>query len=975
VDQDGLPVVDHRLIRLFLELPAVLGRMQSTSSGNGFFHPDYVDILIQMSDHLTEENALALLDYYEREGVCLPPTEKWTGNLNRILNAFYVRPRNQTIASARGTTMSVRRRTAELLFHHVYGYVAEDSALRNQLVQDVFLNLAERTLLVESDPVVERMFWQVMVDFVSTDSIEKDEQRRAHRLELEQAGQPVPVLSLAELVEGDSFDRLRLLSLQCLSQPCDQHAGSLTRNNSERRESAQRNVRERAPRPAQGRSEADEDHSRSNSAGISLKGIMEAISPTSTNRELPPLMGRTGAMSPRSDADETNSPRAESINETLPDSSRQETSSPEELNPSPCKHTATIATAITIFNRLAFSLPSSSGPARLSRLPASARCIIIFKDLVRLMSPPASGPKRDRATSPADAKITTESDTDFKDVVICPKARLTILQWTLRLRATQEHRIWMRQNLDPEATSSATTLSRMQMQADAIKVGKPADEPDPRRRAARTETVAGDRGRLERSMQDGTGRSRSRSRQPLRTTPYNPLWTIPDVLNFECPKDERPSEGMTTFDPRLTDSGSGDVTGPMGIWLPISEYLSVLCDILEADPDWDMVSYLLVFLPLQLANRHFYCGPRAKTEVRRLRRIICDGLLSDRLIHNVQLPSILRKADIRGVAYQTLTILIGYKSLFDRSECNSIVETLARGLSGIHRSTTKPCVRALTIAAYELTDNLVTYLPGVLEQLSQIMGTPSISLHILEFLCSIGQIPALYGNFTDIQYKAVFQVAMKYIEIHHDEENKALADAAQTQDPEYFTLSQHVLKLSFFVIYTWYIALALPKRVIMYPHILRQLILCFPKQFDEMAEVCFDWLTRYTYGNADPKPATSHIGSVAMHNSGKSPLSAENDRTKYWLLGNSIISITAHPRSGWATLNMRRASGTVGILCKIENVPTITLGEDGADLDVLPAMMRADRPAEKPTYQDSHPVSPSGDNENKAASPNWFVTF
>jgi hypothetical protein len=241
-------------------------------------------------------------------------------------------------------------------------------------------------------------------------------------------------------------------------------------------------------------------------------------------------------------------------------------------------------------------------------------------------------------------------------------------------------------------------------------------------------------------------------------------------------------------------------------------------------------------------------------------------------------------------------------------------------------------------------------------------------LHILELLCSIGQIPALYGNFTDIQYKAVFQVAMKYIEIHHDDETKALADAAQTQDPEYFTLSQHVLKLSFFVIYTWYMALALPKRVTMYPHILRQLILCFPNEFDEMAEVCFDWLTRYTYGNADPKPATSHIGTVAMHHSGKTPLAAENSRTKYWLLGNSVLSITAHPRSGWATLNVRRASGTVGILCKIENVPTIGLGEDGADLNVLPAMMRADREEVAAIPQASHPGSPLDENPGQTVS-------
>jgi hypothetical protein len=965
---EGVPAVNHRLARLFLKLPKVLGQMQSSSSFNGFFHPDYVDILIQMSNHITDDTALDLLQYYEREGICLPPTEQWTANINRILAAFYiVVDREGHSASGKLISQQLRRRTAELVFKHVYEYVQEFTDLRNQMVKEVLLVLSERTFQTETDPVIENMAWSVVVDFVVADSVEKDEQRRAHRLELEQMGQTVPPAPLAELVGGDSFDRIRALSLKCFSDGCSEHNCGIGKKD--------RTASNPPPRSeammATARNESTEEHSRTPSAGI-LKGIFEAISPTSGHKELPPIGGRAGMFSPSSETEHLASPTTESISEMLSDHAEEHNPVVAPSVPQPCKHSLVILNAIAIFTRLAFSLPSTIklGRMRVGRLPASARCIIIYKDLIRLLAPHPTNNRSlgARNESPSGRRDSRSSEPEVP--TICPKARLTILQWLMRLRANQEHRIWLKQVLDDSATPLATILSRMHTQADALKHSRPVDEAEPRRRPVRPEIIIGDRGRLDRSMQDGTGRSRSRSRQPARVIPYAPLWGIPDQLEYEAPPNERPSEGMTTYDPRLTEDGNEEA-GSTGIWLPISEYLATINDILEHDSDWELVSYILVFLPLQLANKHFFCGPRTKPEIHRLRSIICEGLLTDRLIQNVQLPPMLRKADIRGVAYQTLNLMISYKRLFDRNECNKIVETLYKGLSGIHRSSTKPCIRSLTLVAYELTDNLVTYLPGILDQLGQIMGTPAISVHILEFLGSIGQIPSLYGNFTDMQYKTVFQVAMKYIEIHHDKENKALADATQVNDPEYFTLSQHVLKLSFYVIYTWYMALALPKRVIMYPHILRQLNLSFPNGFDEMAEVCFDWLARYTYGNADPKPAASHIGNVAMHNSSESPLDSETQRTKYWILGNSIISITAHPRNGWATLNVRRASGNVGILMKIENVPTIGLGEDGADLEALPAMMRGDRREERESQDNEGALTPGIQSQATVSKVSW----
>jgi hypothetical protein len=115
-----------------------------------------------------------------------------------------------------------------------------------------------------------------------------------------------------------------------------------------------------------------------------------------------------------------------------------------------------------------------------------------------------------------------------------------------------------------------------------------------------------------------------------------------------------------------------------------------------------------------------------------------------------------------------------------------------------------------------------------------------------------------------------------------------------------------------------------------------------------MAEVCYDWLARYTYGNADPKPTVSFLSEVVMHGdfAGTDKSISETAVTKSWLLGNTVLTIKTQPRSGWVTINAVRPSGTVSLLTKVENVPLLGLGEDNADLDSLLADRRR-RPEDK----------------------------
>ncbi len=612
-----------------------------------------------------------------------------------------------------------------------------------------------------------------------------------------------------------------------------------------------------------------------------------------------------------------------------------------------CKALCATNSLIAIFTRLAFSMPHAliTSDAKHARLPASASCSTLFDDLLRLLAPNPALPPVPRGVARPDQGIRPESTQ-----AACSQARLSILQWLMRLRANTQHRIWVKHALDDAALASATILARLRDAPDFEAVALQDDGPS-RRKGLRMDAVVSERGRESRAVPEaGAGRSRSRSRQPLQKdlrppapTPSKPIWYIPDDLTFEIPADSRPSEGMTTYDPLNQSSAAvGTATKRSGVWLPISRYIEVIMAILVDEPDWELVSYALVFLPLQLANKHFFCGPNSAKLLKALRQLLCDGIINDRIGSKVTLPLSVKRTQVKAVAYQSLTLLISYKKEFSKSDVGQMLDAFARGLSG-HKVTAKPCIQALTLAAYELPDALVTHVPTILPSLLNVMTSPDLSVH-LEFLYAVGQVPALYTNFTEAQYQSVFKIATSYIQIHNGVQAK---DEAPAEDED-FTLSQHVIGLSYFCIYLWFIALGLGRRPRYVSYLARNILAAFPdNKFDEMAEVCFDWLSRYTYGNADPKPAVDPIEPIVFGD-------AAATKAKHWLLGNGIVSVQTQPQSGWTKITMRRASGTVSMLAKVQNVAVVGLGEENADLYLEPAILQRDRDA---AAADSPPVS------------------
>jgi hypothetical protein len=384
------------------------------------------------------------------------------------------------------------------------------------------------------------------------------------------------------------------------------------------------------------------------------------------------------------------------------------------------------------------------------------------------------------------------------------------------------------------------------------------------------------------------------------------------------------SEGMASYDPTTADNET---------ILPLSRYLSTIIDVLEGAEHWEILSYVLCHLPVQLANKHLFCGPKCRALMVQLLKTLCGGILQGKLAANIQSwPNGLKARDALGLAYYSLSVLISYKHCFDGQLLHALVEVLLEGLSG-QPLTIKCCLHALSLSAFELQPSMKKYLPKILEKLSQIMSNQAMAVQIINFLSIVGSLQTLHANFTEGDFKTIFGVALQYLQQHNR------PDSVQTIS---WALSQHVRIMSYYIVYVWFLAVRLPDRPRHIAFITRQLLLANEgkNEVDQPTEVCFDWLARYTYATADPRPTNSFLNETVMNpRTPYGPAIAE----KTWIVGNSVVTIRTLSRLGWMEVLSRRASGLTKFLCRVENVPMVGPGDVNPDMLSVPVSLMVDR--------------------------------
>ena len=504
----------------------------------------------------------------------------------------------------------------------------------------------------------------------------------------------------------------------------------------------------------------------------------------------------------------------------------------------------------------------------------------------------------------------------------CQRARLACLRFLMRLRADRDHKVYFAASgYDPDGHILAMARILNRVKPEEERVDPPLGERKERGRPTEP-LLHRSRGR---AFAVARNHSLSKPSRSASSAAPQPLWQIPDILPFRIPFSDTPTKGVSSY--AQTPSEESGL-------LPVSEYLNVIIDLLSEERDWEILSFVLCHIPVQLANKHLFCGPRCRALISQLLKTLCTGISTKELGTKVHLwPEGLRPRDAYGLAYHSLSVLISYKRCFDGQSLHHLVEVFLDGLSG-SPSAIKCCLHALSLSAFELKPSMTRYLSRILEKLSQIMSNPTMSVHIIDFLSIVGSIQSLHVNFREQDYKMVFGVALQYLQQHNRQDS-----ANQIS----WALSQHVRIMSYYIIYVWFLSLRLSDRPRHIPFICRQLLLANEGRaaIDQSTEVCFDWLARYSYATADPRPANSILNEIVTN----PPAAVETATSeKTWIVGNSVVTIRTLSRLGWLEVLSRRASGLTKFLCRAENVPLVGPGDLNPDMLSVPASFMTERP-------------------------------
>ncbi|KAA8913092.1 hypothetical protein FN846DRAFT_886779 [Sphaerosporella brunnea] len=473
-------------------------------------------------------------------------------------------------------------------------------------------------------------------------------------------------------------------------------------------------------------------------------------------------------------------------------------------------------------------------------------------------------------------------------------ARLTAMKLLFRLRADSEHRIFLTDNT--ESDYLAGVLNRTVTTLDDSEASTHLRDDDTAssrsnrsssvtqsalfRTSTRTASERHEKGKRRISL---WGYPESR---PLPETPARE--SSPVLQTFYEPREDFPAREGPTLNPKTA--------------IRVSRWIEQVIPIIQQGCDWEIYSYVLCHLPSQLANKTMFRN--CKAHITLLRTCVCDQLHTNRL-PDTDLPSDVKRADIAVSLLHMLTVLVSYREHFAKTETEGIVKAFQLGLHSWNR-TAKPCIHALALCCYELPGSTSKFLSGILTKLSQIITSPVVSVHILEFLSALAKLPSLYSNFTEPDFRNIFGIAFRYIQHAKEtasQRSTSHARAASRDAPqensstEQSDLPQYVLTLAYNVLTTWFLSLRLSERPKYVSWIIRGLVLHDQSNhLDEQSEACIDMLQRFTYSKRDLKPP------------GK--LTSPGIVTKNWVNGMTILTIQMHPESGVSRIIIRRPAGT-----------------------------------------------------------------
>jgi hypothetical protein len=376
---------------------------------------------------------------------------------------------------------------------------------------------------------------------------------------------------------------------------------------------------------------------------------------------------------------------------------------------------------------------------------------------------------------------------------------------------------------------------------------------------------------------------------------------LQSVFNVE----ERIYQSYFQISSETDDSGDGSIKSCKPF--PLDMYLETISKVLFTGNCWDCTLHILTYLPAQLYNTTTFS--ECLGSVNELRNILCSGVISSSLGGDIRnRASKLRRSTLYELAFYVLGAFLCYRSTISKQHSDEIILAFQIGLFK-YPNTAKICIQYLTLCCYQLPMSMTKLLPSILAKLSQIMSAGTISVQILEFLSTLARLPDLYVNFVESDYKLVFGIAIQYIQ-------HTAGSQLQSKDSNAgHTFSQYVLEMAYHVLIVWYMSLKVTNRRLYVSFIVRGLVMSQKSDvlnIVERNEVVFDMLARYSYTAVEPKSSRPYISNFLFDKN------AFKVTKKSWIQGTSLYTIESNMDLGWAEISIRRPSGSLCFLTKLE---------------------------------------------------------
>uniref|UniRef100_A0A8C0J800 Tuberin n=1 Tax=Chelonoidis abingdonii TaxID=106734 RepID=A0A8C0J800_CHEAB len=400
----------------------------------------------------------------------------------------------------------------------------------------------------------------------------------------------------------------------------------------------------------------------------------------------------------------------------------------------------------------------------------------------------------------------------------------------------------------------------------------------------------------------------------VRFSPY----CLCDLVEPEKRVSEKKPTGTLSPPSGSPSVSSQNATLRMG-YLPYSLLFRVLLQCLKQETDWKVLKLVLNKLPESLRYKVLFLTSPCNLD--QLCSALCSMLTDKKTAERLRgTPDGFSRNDLHLAVVPVLTALISYHNYLDKAKQREMVYCLEHGL--IYRCANQ-CVVALSVCSVEMPDIIIKALPVLIVKLTHISATANMAIPLLEFLSTLARLPHLYRNFAAEQYASVFAISLPYT------------------NPSKF--NQYIVCLAHHVIAMWFIRCRLPFRKDFVPYITKGLrsnvLLSFddtpekdsfrgrstslnerPKRIQtsitssslgsadensmaqaddnlknlhlELTETCLDMMARYVFSNFTAVPKRSPVGEFLL----------AGGRTKTWLVGNKLVTITTSVGTGTRSL-------------------------------------------------------------------------